>query len=194
MHAIQFGDVQAWVDLCTDDVIFEFPFAPPGRPSRVEGKQALGEYLTAVPSRVEFDRLSNLETHQTLNPDVAIFEMTAIGRVKDTGEPYEMSYVVVLTVRDENRQPVKDAVVWLDGRKFTPDEKSGSIIVPFTQQPGAQVHPFLLAHLALEDGLLNPSAVVLACARHAAQTAQAGFLDRGDVISDEDEHGRLRLI
>lgn len=100
MHAIQFGDAQAWLNLCTEDVIFEFPFAPPGRPSKVEGKQALGEYLTAVPSRVEFDRLSNLETHQTLNPDVAIFEMTATGRVKDTGEPYEMSYVVVLTVRD----------------------------------------------------------------------------------------------
>ncbi len=100
LSAMQSGDVQAWLDLCTDDVVFEFPFAPPGRPSKVEGKQALGEYLTAGPSRVEFDRLNNLETHQTLNPDVAIFEMTATGRVKDTGEPYEMSYVVVLTVRD----------------------------------------------------------------------------------------------
>jgi ketosteroid isomerase-like protein len=100
LHAIQSGEVQAWLDLCSDDVVFEFPFAPPGRPVRVEGKQALGEYLAAVPSRVEFDRLSNLETHQTLNPDVAIFEVTAAGRVKDTGAPYEMSYVVVLTVRD----------------------------------------------------------------------------------------------
>jgi len=35
--------------------------------------------------------------HQTLNPDVAIVEMTAVGCVKQTGEPYEMSYVVVLT-------------------------------------------------------------------------------------------------
>jgi ketosteroid isomerase-like protein len=35
-----------------------------------------------------------------VDPDVAIFEMTAAGRVKDTDEPYEMSYVVVLTVRD----------------------------------------------------------------------------------------------
>ena len=100
LHALQSGDVQAWLNLCTDDVIFEFPFAPPGRPSRVEGKRALDEYLAAVPSRVEFDQLSDLETHQTVNPDVAIFEMTATGRVKDTDEPYEMSYVVVLTVRD----------------------------------------------------------------------------------------------
>jgi len=98
--ALQSGDVQAWLRLCTDDVIFEFPFAPPSRPSRVEGKEALGWYLACIPSRIAFDGLSNLEVHQTLNPDVAIVEMTATGTVKDTDEPYEMSYVVVLTVRE----------------------------------------------------------------------------------------------
>lgn len=100
LHAIGSGDVQAWLDLCTDDVVFEFPFAPAERPSRVEGKQTLDGYLRAVPSRVQFDGLANLETHQTVNPDVAVIEMTARGRIKDTGAPYEMSYVVVLTVRD----------------------------------------------------------------------------------------------
>jgi len=44
----------------------------------------------------------------------------------------------MLTVLDEARQPVKDAVVWLDGRKFTPDEKSGCILVPFTAQPATK--------------------------------------------------------
>jgi len=44
----------------------------------------------------------------------------------------------MLTVLDETRQPAKDAVVWLDGRKFTPDEKSGYILVPFTAQPGTK--------------------------------------------------------
>ena len=42
----------------------------------------------------------------------------------------------LLTVLDEQGEPVKDAVVWLDGRKFTRDEKLGRINVPFTQQPG----------------------------------------------------------
>ncbi len=44
----------------------------------------------------------------------------------------------LLTVLDEARQPVKGAVVWLDGRKLIPDEKSGYILVPFTQQPGSK--------------------------------------------------------
>jgi len=97
LPAIQSGDIQTVLELCADDVVFEFPFAPPGRPGKVTGKQAVGEYLSAIPSRIRFDRLSNLEMHQTLNPDVAIVEMTAVGRVQQTGEPYEMSYVVVLT-------------------------------------------------------------------------------------------------
>ena len=49
----------------------------------------------------------------------------------------------VITVLDEKREPVKDAVVWLEGRKYTPDEKSGALLVPFTQQPGAK--PIVLA-------------------------------------------------
>lgn len=44
----------------------------------------------------------------------------------------------VLTVLDETRKPAKDAVVWLEGRKLTADEKTGAILVPFTQQPGTK--------------------------------------------------------
>jgi hypothetical protein len=42
----------------------------------------------------------------------------------------------LLLVLDEKCEPVNDAVVWLDGRKFTRDEKLGRIVVPFTKQPG----------------------------------------------------------
>jgi hypothetical protein len=42
----------------------------------------------------------------------------------------------LLLVLDEKSEPVKDAVVWLDGRKFTRDEKLERIVVPFTKQPG----------------------------------------------------------
>ncbi len=50
----------------------------------------------------------------------------------------------LLTVLDEQKQPVKDAAVWLDGRKFTADEKTGRVLVPFTTQPGRQ--PVILAN------------------------------------------------
>ncbi len=52
----------------------------------------------------------------------------------------------LLTVLDETYTPVKDAVAWLDGRKFTLDAKSGRIAVPFTAQPG--MTPVVLADAA----------------------------------------------
>ena len=94
MAALQAGDLQALLELCTNDVVFEFPFAPPGRPGKVEGKRALAEYMAPLLARAAFDQF-DLETHQTVDPDVAVIEMTATGRVTDTGEPFERPYVVV---------------------------------------------------------------------------------------------------
>ena len=58
----------------------------------------------------------------------------------------------MLTVLDENYAPVKDATVWLDGRKFTVDEESGFILVPFTQK--ARTRPIVLADAAGEFATL----------------------------------------
>jgi ketosteroid isomerase-like protein len=94
------GDPQALLGRCRDDVVFEFPFAPDGRPKKVEGKQALGEYLDAIGSGVVLNALTNLEMHQTVEPDVAVIEFSVKGRVRETDSPFERSYIVVLTVRE----------------------------------------------------------------------------------------------
>lgn len=94
------GDAQALLGRCRDDVVFEFPFAPDGRPKRLEGKQVVGEYLDAIGAGVVLNRLTNLESHQTVDPEVAVIEFSVAGRVRDTDLPFERSYVVVLTVRD----------------------------------------------------------------------------------------------
>ena len=49
----------------------------------------------------------------------------------------------LLTVLDEQGAQVKDAVVWLDGRKLSLDEKLGRIVVPFTKEPGER--PIVIA-------------------------------------------------
>ena len=94
------GDSAELLDMCVDDVVFEFPFAPPGRPTRVEGKPALADYLRSIAGRMRIEHLREVEIHETVKPEVAIVEMTMTGTVTATGAPYEQSYVVVLTVRD----------------------------------------------------------------------------------------------
>jgi ketosteroid isomerase-like protein len=108
MTAISSGDVEGWLAQCTDDVVVEFPFAPPGRPRRVAGRDAVGQYLKAYPGQIEFDEVTNLDVHQTVDPDTAVIEMTATGRVKATGAPYEMSYVVVLKTVDGRMSLYRD--------------------------------------------------------------------------------------
>ena len=93
------GDFDAYVDLCTEDVVFEFPFAPPGRPRRVEGRENLAAYLGAFPGRIEFVALTEFTVHETTDPEVIVVEMRAEGRIRATGEPYEMGYISVVTVR-----------------------------------------------------------------------------------------------
>ncbi|WP_024875106.1 nuclear transport factor 2 family protein [Saccharomonospora piscinae] len=93
-------DASAIVALCPDDVVFEFPFAPPGRPARVEGKEAIGDYLESISGHLRIDDVRELEIRETVKPDVAIIEITVAGTMTTTGEPCERSYVIVLTVRD----------------------------------------------------------------------------------------------
>ena len=96
--AIMNDDVDGWLAQCRDDVVLEFPYAPTGRPRRLEGKSAAEDYLKAVPGQVQFERITRQHVHQTVDPDTAIIEWSVSGHIKATGAPYEMSYVVVLTL------------------------------------------------------------------------------------------------
>jgi len=84
LPAIQSGDMQTLIELCADDVVFEFPFAPPGGPARLLASKPSASTSRPFP-HASSRQAKHLEMHQTLNPDVAIVEMTAVGCVKQTG-------------------------------------------------------------------------------------------------------------
>ncbi len=94
------GDAPGWLAHAHPDMVLEFPFAPPGLPSRIEGKAAVEQYLHSVPGQVEFDDVTVLHEHQTTDADTAIIEWTARGHIKATGAPYEMAYAVAVTLID----------------------------------------------------------------------------------------------
>ncbi|WP_214106146.1 nuclear transport factor 2 family protein [Acrocarpospora catenulata] len=100
LGSLRNGDVAGWVDLCAEDVVFEFPYAPAGRPRRLEGKEAVASYLGVLPGSIEVTKEPQVTVHQTVDPDKAVIEMEIEGRVAATGAPYAQSYVVVLTVAD----------------------------------------------------------------------------------------------
>ena len=93
-------DMKGWIELCDENVVAEFPFAPEGSPARIEGRAALYEYLRNYPSVIDVREIPKLETYEADDPNVAIAEWSASGSVISNGNPYEMSYATFITFRD----------------------------------------------------------------------------------------------
>ncbi|MEU0212777.1 nuclear transport factor 2 family protein [Streptomyces canus] len=93
-------DIAAWIDLWDDNGVFEFPFAPDGWPKRLEGKAAIADYMRGYPDHIDLHDFPYVETHQTTAAQTIVVEMRAVGRLVETGSPYDMTYIAVVTVED----------------------------------------------------------------------------------------------
>ncbi|GAA2819699.1 hypothetical protein GCM10019017_77310 [Streptomyces showdoensis] len=95
-------DIAGWVDLWADDGVMEFPFAPPGRPGRLEGRAAVGDYMRPYPEHIALHDFpeSDLRVHRTDDPRTIVVEMRGVGRLVRTGAPFDMTYVAVVTVEE----------------------------------------------------------------------------------------------
>jgi len=92
--------IPEWTDLWAPEGSMEFPFAPQGWPRRLDGKAAIGEYMRAYPEHIDLHEIPHLQIHQTVDPATIVVEMRAVGRLVETGEPYDMSYIAVITAQD----------------------------------------------------------------------------------------------
>ncbi|MEU7425282.1 nuclear transport factor 2 family protein [Streptomyces sp. NPDC040750] len=93
-------DIAAWVALWSDDGVMEFPFAPPGMPTRLEGREAVAAYMRHYPDHIELRDFPELRIHETTDARTIVVEMRGIGRLVKTGGPFDMTYIAVVTVRD----------------------------------------------------------------------------------------------
>jgi uncharacterized protein len=93
-------DMKGWTDLCTDDVVAEFPFAPEGVPARIEGRGALFDYLRNYPDVIDVREIPTARIYPTDDPNVAIAEWSVSGSVVSNGNPYNMKYATFVTFRD----------------------------------------------------------------------------------------------
>jgi hypothetical protein len=100
-HLILNGDADGFADLFAPDAVIEAPFAPPGAPSRLEGREAIREYsrqVMASPLRLEDSEV--IELYQTQDPEAVIVEMRTKGTVTTTGRPFTATSIQVLRIRE----------------------------------------------------------------------------------------------
>jgi uncharacterized protein len=89
-------------DDLAEDVVIESPFAPPGRPQRIEGRAACIAFTEAgrasLPAR--FEECRNVVIHETADAEVIVVEYELAGMVTTTNQPAAAAFIGVLRVRD----------------------------------------------------------------------------------------------
>jgi uncharacterized protein len=93
-------DIKGWAELCDENVVVEFPFAPDLATRKLVGRAAIYEYLKNYPSVIDVQRTPTLKVNSTDDPNMAIAEWSVSGRVISNGNPYEMSYATFVTVKN----------------------------------------------------------------------------------------------
>jgi ketosteroid isomerase-like protein len=93
-------DMKGWSELCDENVVVELPFSPDPAARKLVGRAAIYAYLKDYPKAIDIQSIPTLKIHATDDPQVAIAEWSVSGRVISNGNPYELSYATVVTVRN----------------------------------------------------------------------------------------------
>lgn len=90
------------------DGTMDFPFALPGAPAHLQGRDAVAEYLAGYTDVLAPRRVVDQRWHGTDDPGTVVIEFAVAGDVVPTGEPYEMRYVAVITVGEDGITSYRD--------------------------------------------------------------------------------------
>jgi ketosteroid isomerase-like protein len=86
-----------WESLIADDIIWELPFAPAlGHPGRLEGREAVEKHINWFRGAVENFRSSDIRVYPLADPNGAVGEVRAEGRIRASGREYRQEYVFFL--------------------------------------------------------------------------------------------------
>ncbi len=88
----------SFLGLFTQDVIFEFPYAPDGLPKRLEGTAALAAHLERLGPLLTFGPMELGRVYAV--GETVIFEFSCSGEGVTTGAPYDQRYISVVTLRE----------------------------------------------------------------------------------------------
>ena len=95
------GDTDGYADLFAPDGVIESPFAPPGAPSRLEGREAIRQYSRHVAaSPVRLEGFEEVALYQTQDPEVVIVEVRAKATLTTTGRSLVTTSIQIYRIRE----------------------------------------------------------------------------------------------
>jgi uncharacterized protein len=97
------GEGIAFSDLFAEDGVLRYPFAAPGTPREVAGRESIRRFHDASAggrrALLQMDGV-DLLVRETDDPEVVVAEIEHHGRATATGEPYRFLALGVIRVRD----------------------------------------------------------------------------------------------
>lgn len=81
-----------------DDVVAEFPYAPPDHTRRLEGPAAIARFLENIGKFARDIRMGEPTIYETPNGCIAEYHGDSV--FVDSGLPYSQDYIVVMTAAD----------------------------------------------------------------------------------------------
>lgn len=88
-----------FVEMLAEDSVMEFPFAPPGLPDRLVGRDAVADHLTKLARLITFDRIGSATVHAR-DGETTVLTFETAGSGVETGAPYNQRYLSVITTAD----------------------------------------------------------------------------------------------
>ena len=90
-------DNAQWQTLIADDILWELAYAPAiGHPARLTGREEVVRHVIWFLGAVENFRFFDLKVYPFADPEGAVSEVKAEGRIKPTGRIYHQEYVLFL--------------------------------------------------------------------------------------------------
>lgn len=94
-------DMDGFVGLFAADGVIELPFAPPGMPKRIEGREAIRGFSAGTgTSLMRIEDMWATQIYETTDPEVVIVELETKAVVTTTGAPFQGTSVQVFRIRD----------------------------------------------------------------------------------------------
>jgi ketosteroid isomerase-like protein len=91
-----------FADLFAEDGVLEYPFAMPGQPRELRGREAIRDYFGDAPRSRQLFEMDGVDVlvRDTDDPEVVVAEIEHYGRSTVTGATYRFRALGVIRVRD----------------------------------------------------------------------------------------------
>ena len=144
LDALAASDADAIAEMWTEDAVLEFPFAPKGFPSGIEGRSAIEKYFRdALAVVTPIDYPGRVVT-PLADPDACLIEFGSRLTVGDDPRVFENKYITIVRVRDGKIAHFKehyDSIKRVEGFPASDEMADGGAAEPHTVMVRLRARP-----------------------------------------------------